>query len=83
MAKRRHSVPKIAIIKAVEAGDKSKSEVVKLLDIPNSSLSSILKNNSEKCFVHLRSLPPGSECIKELMENWRKRCSSGLDRQEA
>ena len=37
----------VAIIEAVEAGEKSKSEVVKSFDIPKSSLFSILKNKNE------------------------------------
>ena len=60
--RQRHSAiclaTKIAIIEAVEASDKSKSEVAKLFDIPKSSLSSILKKkmNSDNCFVRLRLL---------------------------
>ena len=47
MAKSRNAQPiemKIAVIDAVEAGDRSKSEVAKSFNIPKSTLSTILKN---------------------------------------
>ena len=46
MAKSRNALPfatKIAVIDAVEAGDRSKSKVAKSFNIPKSTLSTILK----------------------------------------
>ena len=50
---------KVAIIEAVEAGDKRKSEVAKSFDIPKSSLSSILR---------LREL----FCASKFVPTWKR-----------
>lgn len=69
MANSRNAVvllTKIAIINAIEAGDRTKSEVAESFNLPKNTLSTILKNKVKlRKMFNLSKIDPGRKCMRQ------------------